>query len=160
MIIYWKKFAILGAKSVPKLSQIGAKMIVNWFVKRLKYSKLRKRILGGVCRGFEPHIPPERVLMGSFLYIYLRISEKSSTFARLIRAVSENTNLQRHRARRMEPAGPNQSNRFVVPDPGGIYVLCYATRTNDSFCSRRTVCSQRTTDAPRRVRGVCDEREE
>ena len=28
-------------------------MTVNWFVKRLKYSKLRKRILGGACRGFD-----------------------------------------------------------------------------------------------------------
>ena len=43
------------------MSQNRQKLILNWIVKRLIFSKLRKRIWGSECRGFEPHIPPKIV---------------------------------------------------------------------------------------------------
>ena len=43
------------------MSQNRQKLILNWIVKRLIFSKLRKRICGSECRWFEPHIPPKIV---------------------------------------------------------------------------------------------------
>ena len=50
------------------MSQNRQKLILNWIVKRLIFSKLRKRIWGSECRGFEPHIPPTDILRDVFFF--------------------------------------------------------------------------------------------
>ena len=56
------------------MSQNRQKLILNWIVKRLIFSKLRKRIWGSECRGFEPHTPPKTSFGMSFFCcsLYLR----------------------------------------------------------------------------------------
>ena len=50
------------------MSQTGVKTVLNWIVKLLKYSKLRKRICASASRGFEPHIPPTDILRDVFFF--------------------------------------------------------------------------------------------